>query len=185
LTRRIASASALLVVVALAAACSSAPPSDAEKQGSSAEAITSCTWPFSHLTRVFTGHGTAYVCESLAGEPAAPPYPSHAMTSCPGGSLMTTPGVAPPSGSGCTYGMAVGSPVADQTIFLCPVSSGLPPPEPITAHCSSTFHWLGSPVDDGCFGDPVDSTWAYVFGDASACELPGNCGAQCAAGFRP
>jgi hypothetical protein len=165
-TSRTGTASALLLLTCLTSGCGATPDPEekTESTGTSSESLIMGEAPFSYLVCV-----ASRFChlETLAGPPAPPPYPSDVWTSCPGGSLSSTPGVEPPPElSGCTYGMAIDG---TDVLFVCPASMALP---------STGVYWPAAPgMDNGCIGDITNSSWKYV-GQYNG-GTPGNCGSLC------
>jgi hypothetical protein len=163
------------VLAALALACSSAAPPDEESTGSTNQAQTRCSAPFT----VLSSENGKLVCQFMSGPPASTPpaYPPGAMTSCAGAN-----NVAPPSAlAGCTWGMGGGSLDPADTIYLCPSTMTLPPSDGRCPGGGHTYNWLGGPLDNGCFGDPIDPSYAFVYVN-DFCLIPGNCGAKCSTG---
>jgi hypothetical protein len=173
LIRKVIAAVAVSALSALAFACSSGPSAEEERVGTTSQAIYVCRSPFTTLY-CDAGDGTRPICscEMIAGPGISPTPPGKiGPPSCP------TASVEPPNEtSGCTYGVQTD---VDTVVWLCPVGSTLADSELCVGGrpLYSQLQWLTP--DNGCFGPPQDSSYAYVVG-TYGCWQPGTaCGSAC------
>jgi hypothetical protein len=181
--RSFVSSLALPAFLAAAAVACSAAPDASEHTASSTEALVPKCTPFSELTSTGgDGEPIQFSCAPLVSPPDPQP-PASSVQAC------TTKYVdAPPelAAYGCTRGYNFGLVMNAGEVFMCPLSltplpaAALYMDDPAYYGCSVAYEWVG-PVDNGCFGEPLDPAYGFVHGYLVAgpgCS-PGNCGAAC------
>lgn len=180
--RRILSAATVSTLAVSVVACSAAPSSEGELAGSSELTHRpTCTEPFTVPVasnddgELRGGPRVIWSCDSLAAPPTpVPGYSGGTISSC----APASPVPRPPGLAGCTPGWGIGTIDQYSSVFLCPTGTVLPPPMRTSPGHGTSYAWFGSPAN-GCFGDSLDSSYAYVLRTDYSGGAPGNCGGSC------